>query len=81
MCFLSSYLVFSVPICSKLRAPALGCASMYLMATGQELSVYVEAMRETGWMLPIAKMAVAGPLVYHFMTGVRHIVRCIVGDA
>lgn len=25
--------------------------------------------------LPLVKMAVAGPLIYHFLTGVRHIVR------
>lgn len=54
-------------------AGGLGVASMALMGSSHDLAYHIEWMRDTGFMLPLVKMAVAGPLVYHFMTGVRHI--------
>lgn len=54
-------------------AGALGSAGIGLMVSSHDLAYFIEAMRDTGFMLPLAKMAVAGPLSYHFMTGVRHV--------
>ena len=62
-------------VCVCVCVSAVGAASIFLMGSAHDAAYYIEAMRETGWMLPLAKMAVAGPLAYHFMTGVRHIVR------
>ena len=49
-----------------------GGASLYLL-TGSDPKAAVNCLRENH-VLPVAKFAVAAPVVYHLMTGVRHLV-------
>lgn len=67
--------------CVRSDGAALGSAGIGLMVSSHDLAYFIEAMRDTGFMLPLAKMAVAGPLSYHFMTGVRHVVRNVLAVA
>ena len=57
----------------ELPLSGLCASSVFLAASGNDLAFHVDGLRAMG-VLPLVKMAVAGPLIYHFLTGVRHIV-------
>lgn len=52
---------------------ALGALGM--LVASHPAAYYVEAMREIPGLLPLVKFGVAAPLTYHYIGGLRHLVR------